>query len=164
MPLPSTMTPIATITLASSSASVTFSSIPQTYTDIVLVINGQSSNGSAGYVGTVFNGDTSALYSTNRLLADGSSVSTNRYSGQNFTLGGTMWGTIGTVIHHIQGYSNTATFKTFLTRDNNAANRIGVTVSLYRSTNAITSVLSNCPDGSGFAAGSSFTLYGIKAA
>jgi hypothetical protein len=160
MPLPSTMTPIATNTLTATASAITFSSIPQTYTDLVLVINGQSNNGSAGYIATIFNGDTTALYSTTRFLGDGS----NRYSGQNFTLGGTMWGSMGTVIHQIQNYSNTTTFKTFLTRDNNAANRVGITVSLYRSTTAITSVGLSCPDGSGFASGSTFTLYGIKAA
>ena len=157
MPLPSTMTPIATQTLTAA-ASITFSSIPQNYTDLILVINGQSANGSAAYIATTFNGDGSGLYSTTRLL------SSNRYSGQNFSLGGTMWGSQGTVTHQIQNYANTTIFKTFLTRDNNAANRVGATVSLYRSTNAITSVGLACPDGGGFASGSTFTLYGIKAA
>jgi hypothetical protein len=160
MPLPSTMTPIATTTLTTTTSTITFSSIPQTYTDLVLVINGQSGNGSAGYVATTFNGDGSAIYSTTRFLSDGS----NRYSGQNFSLGGTMFGSQGIVTHQIQNYANTTTFKTFLTRDNNAVNRAGVTVSLYRSTNAITSIGLTCPDGGGFASSSTFTLYGIKAA
>jgi hypothetical protein len=159
MPLPSTMTPIATQTLTAA-ASITFSSIPQNYTDLILVINGQSANGSAGYIATTFNGDSTALYSTTRFLSD----SVNRYSGQTFTIAGTMWGSQGIVTHQIQNYANTTTFKTFLTRDNNAANRTGATVSLYRSTNAITSVGLACTDGGGFASGSTFTLYGIKAA
>ena len=160
----STYTPIATNTLSSSASTVTFSSIAGTYTDLVLVINGQSNNGSAGYVGTRFNGDTTALYSTTRLLGEGTSASSDRYTGETLAKGGTMWGSQTTIIHQIQNYSNTTTYKTFLTRDNNAANRVGATVSLYRSTNAITSIVSSCPDGNGFASGSTFTLYGIAAA
>ena len=166
-----TYTPIATTTLGSSTASVTFGTgsplsgnIPQTYTDLILVINGKSSSGVAGYVGTQFNGDTTALYSTTRLLGDGATATSDRYLNQTIAKGGTLWSSQGTVIHQIQNYSNTTTYKTFLTRDNNAGNRVGAAVSLYRSTNAITSIVLSCPDGSGFASGSIFTLYGISAA
>ena len=162
--MPTTYEPIATTTLGSAAASVTFSSIPGTYTDLVLVIAGASSNGSAGYIGTQFNSDTSSSYSTTRLLGDGSSASSDRYSSETLCKSGTMWGSIGTNIFQVMNYSNSVTYKTMLNRDNNAGNRVGATVSLWRSVNAITSVTFTCPDGGGFASNSTFTLYGIKAA
>ena len=61
MPLPSTMTPIATNTLTAVASSVTFSSIPSTYTDLVLVLQG--SFDSADDVRFRFNGDTGSNYS-----------------------------------------------------------------------------------------------------
>jgi hypothetical protein len=156
----STYTPIATQTLSSAASAVIFSSIPQNYTDLILVITGTSNNGSAGYVGTTFNGDTTGLYSTTRLLGEGTPTS-DRYSASAFAAGGTMWGSRGTVIQHLLNYSNSTINKTFLTRDNNAGNRVGAMASLYRSTNAIRSISSTCPDGNGFASGTTFSLYGI---
>jgi len=45
----STYTPIASVTLSSAQASVTFSSIPQTYTDLVLVVNGSTATSMVKY-------------------------------------------------------------------------------------------------------------------
>jgi hypothetical protein len=39
-----TYTPIASITLGATATSVTFSSIPSTYTDLILVMNGSSTS------------------------------------------------------------------------------------------------------------------------
>ena len=43
-----TYTPIATTTLGSAASSYTFSSIPGTYTDLVLVVSGKYSTGTTG--------------------------------------------------------------------------------------------------------------------
>ena len=77
----STYSTIATTTLASAAASYTFSSIPTTYTDLILVLNGsfdtfnnvrfQVGNGSV---------DTGSNYSATRLLGDGSAASSDRIS------------------------------------------------------------------------------------
>jgi len=162
--MPGTYEKIQTNSLGSSTSSVTFTSISQSYTDLIVVINGQSSNGSAGYVGTRFNGDTTAVYSTTRLLGSGTTVDSDRSSSFIYAQGGTLWGSEGVVIFQIQNYSNNTTYKTFMTRDNNAFNRVGFTISLYRNTIPITSMDISCPDGGGFASGTTFTVYGIKAA
>jgi hypothetical protein len=53
---------IAEQTLGTAAASVTFSSIPGTYTDLVLVLSVQDASGNT--FALQFNGDTSTNYST----------------------------------------------------------------------------------------------------
>jgi hypothetical protein len=83
----STYTPIATTTLGSSTSSYTFSSIPQTYTDLVLIVSGYgaASDGNS-IVCRVGNGtvDSGTNYSTTRLSGSGSSASSGRSSGSDF--------------------------------------------------------------------------------
>jgi hypothetical protein len=71
MPTP-TYTPIATTTLGTAAASVTFSSISGSYTDLVLIIAGVQSVADVPYI--QFNSDTATNYSRTQLSGDGSSV------------------------------------------------------------------------------------------
>ena len=73
MPLPSTMTPIATNTLVSATNSITFSSIPQGYTDLILIHSNIS--GTTQQLRLTFNGDSGSNYSTTELYGTGSAVS-----------------------------------------------------------------------------------------
>ena len=169
----STYIPIATTTLGSAQASYTFSSIPTTYTDLVLIGNGYGtiSNGQAPTL--IFNSDTSALYSRTVLSGNGTAASSTRDSGGNSIIVGNAvgWETDSTkpamFIAHIMNYSNTTTFKTILARDGAANTTYPGTeanVGLYRSTNAINSIQIKAGGTANFATGSTFTLYGIKAA
>ena len=160
-----TYEPIATNTLGSAAASVTFSSISGTYTDLVVVVSG---NGAVA-TGIVMqlNGATTG-YSLTQLGGNGSAAASNRRTTQSFinlTYSG-FFTTSGQsmLIANIMNYANTTTYKTVLVRSGNAANGLDAIVGLYSSTSAVTSVtIGN--DGSGnIAAGTTFTLYGIKAA
>jgi len=161
MPLPSTMTPIATNTLVSNSANLTFSNIPQTYTDLVLVgVAKFSANPS--YSGIIFNGDSGTNYSSTFVRGNGTSAS----SGRNTTAGQISSGSYSANFiidnFNIQNYSNATTYKTVLYRtsqDNDVLARVG----LWRNTAAITSITYQIDTGN-ILAGSSFTLYGVKAA
>ncbi len=154
-----TYEPIATTTLSTSASDVTFSSIPGTYTDLVLVLNG-TSTAIAG-LGFEFNGDTGNNYSATLLYGTGSAAissnNTNTYPGYS--------GRINTnqsvSISHIMNYSNTTTYKTAITRANSNGDIIMANVCLWRNTSAITSIKYI---GATFNAGCVFTLYGIKAA
>jgi hypothetical protein len=166
----STYEPIATQTLGSAAASVTFSSIPSTYTDIVLVCNGLIvTNGETPAI--QFNTDTGSNYSWTQLLGNGTAASSSRSgTGSSLTLIPSSW-TAGwsstnnnTSIFNIQNYSNTTTYKTVLAKNANATSGIAATVGLWRSTAAIATITVLGTSSSNLASGASFTLYGIKAA
>jgi hypothetical protein len=61
-------------------------------------------------------------------------------------------------------YSNTTTYKTVLLRSNNASAITVATVGLWRSTSAINTIKIYADGAAVFSVGSTFTLYGIKAA
>jgi len=153
---------IATTTLTSDTGTITFSSIPQTYTDLVVVMAGTwTGSGVAGVrIGSI-NGDTGANYSNTLLQGNGSTVIPARDTSDT-----TMnLGLIGSVqtnsIFHFMNYSNTTTYKTVLSRGNDASAFIRAGVGLWRNTAAITSfTISNVT----FSTGTSVSIYGIKAA
>jgi hypothetical protein len=158
---------IATNTLGSAAASVTFSSIPGTYTDLVLVCN-TGVTAAGGY--TLYmrlNGDTTTLYSGTRLSGNGSAAASYRASSLSFIFAGlNLPNTLtNNVIFNLMNYSNTTTNKTVLYRMNDASGGVATGVGLYRSTSAITSIeLSAEAGATTLLAGSTFTLYGILAA
>lgn len=166
MPAGSTYEPIATTTLGSAAASVTFSSISGSYTDLVLVINMKGST--ANYPALRFNGDSGSNYSRTILSGNGSTAVSAR--GTSETAANINYNSISSSsdfnynsITHIQNYSNSTTFKTQLTRANQAASGTDAIVTLWRNTNAITQIV--CITNTGdYASGSTFTLYGITAA
>lgn len=166
MPLPSTMTPIATQTLTSAAGTVTFSSISGAYRDLVLVIDGSLST-SDWTLGLQCNSDTSALYSATYITGNGTAASSGRASAETMALVGSMTNSQSNSIIQIQNYSNTTTFKTFLGRGNATANRVRAYVGLYRSTSAITALTLKLYGGGGgdtFSTGTVMSLYGIAAA
>jgi len=156
----STYEPIATNKLTSTATSVTFSSIPATYTDLVLVSNAKGTQNTAMLF--QFNNDTTSNYSQTRMYGDGSGAYSDRQSNTTAADAGdinTQW---GTYIGHIQNYANTTTFKTLLNRCS-ISTYVFASVSLWRKTpEAINSVKVICRDGN-FVVDSQFTLYGIKA-
>lgn len=163
--MPSTYTPIATQTLGSSTASVTFNSIPGTYTDLIIVINGAANATANGEI--QFNGDTGNNYSFTWLSGDGSSAQSGRSTSTSRILlnyyGYFDTGYSTNMIAQVQNYSNTITNKTVLVRGNNASNGTAAVVGLWANTNAVTSVTIKTGS-STFTAGNTFTIYGIKAA
>jgi hypothetical protein len=154
----STYEPIATQTLGSAAASVTFSSIPQGYTDLVYVNN--AIGATDGDVYGQLNGDTGSNYSYTTLYGYGSGLASGRASNTNQLGGVGRIATGGSVsILNFQNYSNSTTYKSVLTRVNNSGFTMAW-VNLWRSTAAITSI-TIYPYSGTFSSGSTFTLYGI---
>lgn len=158
------------VTVGTATATVQFTSIPQGYTDLILVNNSKASTtGTGAAISIQCNSDTGSNYSQTSVQGDGTSAISERYSNTNALDGGrittsnasnTNWG-MG--ITHFQNYSNTTTNKTILTRSSvsNEAWPVYAAVSMWRNTAAITSLTITC--GSNFVSGSTFSLYGIKA-
>ena len=158
-----TYEPIATTTLGSAAASVTFSSISGSYTDLVIIVNATGS-GAALNPQIQFNGDTASNYSLTWLYGNGSTAVSGRYSNQTSAFFGYMTTTEpATYILQVQNYSNTTTNKSTLFRWNATNTELGAGVALYRSTAAITSITLKT-SANNFASGSTFTLYGIASA
>jgi len=161
-----TYEPIATTTL-STNTTVTFSSIPQTYTDLLLVINGASAV-DQGVEYQVGNGsvDTGSNYSRTRIMGDGTSPSSFRASNQSLIICdgfATDANESSMQIVHFMNYSNTSTYKTMLFRSGTTQSYISEQVALWRSTSAINTIKVAGYSGN-LLSGTSVTIYGIKAA
>jgi hypothetical protein len=160
-----TYTSLATQTLSSNTATITFSSISQSYTDLVIVVNGGQSVATANAY-FQFNNDTTALYSNVYMSGNGTTAVTARVADQNFIrMDYYGWETSlnGNAIINIQNYSNTTTYKTALIRYNTAGYGTSAIVGTWRSTSAINRVDIKS-EAYAWLSGSTFTLYGIAAA
>lgn len=156
---------IATTTLGSAQSSVTFSSISGSFTDLVLVVVSKwTGSGNSSY-GMRFNSDSGSNYSRTYLLGNGSSASSARLTNETYTYNGQVNATEWSPnIFHIMNYSNSTTNKTVLSRTDQTGSYVTAMVALWRSTSAITRIDLGYFDAAGnWAAGSTFTLYGIKA-
>lgn len=156
-----TYQPIASVTLNSSST-ISFTSIPQTYTDLVLVTSLKIVGGSD--LDVMLNNDSGANYAFTSLYGTGGGEGGTR-SGNLTYMRLDYYGYVEDDFNHVnianfQNYSNTTTFKTVLARASHADNGIAANACLWRSTAAITSIniLATCQ------AGSTATLYGIAKA
>lgn len=170
-----TYTLISSNVLSSSAASVTFSSIPATYTDLVLRVSARENAGGQypNAINLTFNGSSASNYSITHAYADTTSASSNRYSNQPAAyINGAVNGststsnTFSSVEIYIPSYNATQN-KPFATSyvvetalSSNLVWTVGTAAGLRSVTAAITSITLDC--GASFGIGSSFYLYGIK--
>jgi hypothetical protein len=158
--MPTTYEPIATQTLGSSAASITFSSIAASWTDLRIVLVSARDSGSA--INYRFNSDSGTNYSKTRIYGFGASV------GSDSDVSDTKIGTnnYGTYLHlhtlDVFSYAG-STYKTCLYEvngDNNGSGTVSRGVGLWRNTAAITSLTILLTSGT-LAIGTTATLYGI---
>jgi hypothetical protein len=160
---------IAKNVLGSTTASVTFSSIPGTYTDLLLVWSGASNRSGLTYtdVRGRFNGATSDTNHTGRwLYGNGASTAsgTDTYCRFGYATGATAtantFGSNEIYIPNYAGSTNKSYSGTFVHETNATTAYMIAHAGLWSSTSAITSV-EIIPDSASFTSGSSFFLYGI---
>jgi hypothetical protein len=159
--MPATYEPIATTTLGSAAASISLSSIPSTYTDLVIVFSG--TQGALDNTGLRFNGDTGTNYSKTLIYGTGLTAASARdtnSSSMRIMIAGT---TINSTVWHIFNYANTTTYKTALCRTDIGSDQTRAGVGLWRSTSAINQVTFLAESGN-FGTGTIVSIYGIKAA
>lgn len=158
---------IATTTLGSAASSITFSSIPNTYTDLRLVLVGR--NDSNGNIFTRLNSDSNSNYSQTNLIGNGSAASSTNQTSQSIwylTLGQTTSTTIPFMYTlDIFNYAGSTNKTALITQsaDQNGSGAVMRSVALYRSTSAISTILFYV-NAMNFTSGFTATLYGIKAA
>jgi hypothetical protein len=158
-----TYTPLATITLTSSDSDVTFSSIPGTYRDLVLVTNGTSASG-ADALRFRFNGDTGNNYSFVRMWGENSSAFSSSAT-TNFAYAGDLPGSNLAFFSRLQIMDYSASNKHKGTLASQAYNPAAAnynaftTANRWSNNNAITSISVFCV--TTFNIGTTFSLYGI---
>jgi hypothetical protein len=161
-----TYDPIATTTLGSATSTITFSSIPATYTDLRLVFTCTTASGVVVFIR--FNGDTASNYS--RVFMDGEGTAANSASTTGSTTlrpmgNGSTSATVPTLITVDTMSYTGSTFKTSLctfSGDKNGSGSVSSAVAMWRSTAAINSVLIFNSGAVNFSIGTTATLYGIK--
>lgn len=168
--MPATYEPIATTTLGSAAADITFSSIPNTYTDLRLVLVCTTSTSRILWMR--LNGDTGTDYSTTSLLGDGFSAASYRTTNKT-AIEVAESNTIGTSttipeMWTIDIFSYTgSTNKTCLItaqQDANGSGQVMRKVGLWRDTSVINEVKLMLNSTGNFNSGTTATLFGIKAA
>ncbi len=160
-----------------SSATITFSNIPQTYQHLQIRTLAQSTSTSATSFVRLqiqFNSDTGANYVTHYLQGTGGAVSAASItSGTNIEVSGaayrntTATDIYGTSIIDLHDYASTTKNKTLRSLsggDNNSTNGlIFLSSGLWLNTNAISSITITAGAGN-FTTASTFALYGFKGA
>lgn len=164
---------ISTITLGSAAATVTFTSIPNTYTHLQIREIGKDNRSGAGasVLYMQCNSDTASNYSQHYLSGDGSNVYAGGGSFTQIQLGDMLSGatsnanTFGAGVIDILDYANTNKYKTVRAIggvDNNGSGAVGIYSGSWRNTAAISSITLFGFGGASLQAKSSFALYGIK--
>ena len=153
-------------TLTTTTASITFSSIPQTYTDLLVLVSARGDAGGQRDCYISFNGSTSNFSNrfiemSNNIISSGT---TARYIGP--VSGTTTTANVfSNAAIYIPNYTG-STYKSFsgdFVAENNAqgTNAIDLSAQLWSDTAAITSV-GFAPSSGSFIQYSTFYLYGIK--
>jgi hypothetical protein len=154
MPTP-THTPLATVTISGSVNSITFSSIPATYRDLVILFGGAAA--SATQLSIEFNGDTGSNYSRQYLEFRGSAGAGESTDKRWIADVGSAQSNF---IFQVMDYSATDKQKTALVRANDPSAIVWAAAGRWANTAAITSI-KLFSGGPNFVAGSSFSIYGI---
>lgn len=163
--IPPSFDSIATATGTGSSGTITFSSIPQTYTHLQ-IRSVATSTGSYGVIR--FNSDSGSNYTSHFLYSNTSSVISSGLTSLTSLYGpradNSTYPSVGIV--DILDYTSSAknkTIKVFTGQDANGSGLIMVNSGLWLSTSAITSITINTQSGN-WATTAQFALYGIKGA
>jgi len=165
-----TYTLIASNVLSTTAASVTFSSIPATYTDLVLRFSSRSDGASQTYSLLITLNALSSGYSETRLIGDGAAASSAASTGlaNNLSIStgaGATSNTFSSNEIYLPSYTasqNKAYSIQGVTENNATTAFIRATAALLSNTAAINQITITMGSSTNFVSGSSFYLYGIK--
>jgi len=159
MPTP-TYTPLATVTLGTAASSVTFSSIPATYRDLILVFVGVFSTAQNPTVR--FNGDTTTSYSLVRMLNDGNTPISSANTENSLYVGNALTTTPAQIQVQLMDYSTTDKHKTALVNHSIGGTTTMRIADRWANTAAVTTISWSVATGT-MNAGTTLNLYGVIA-
>jgi hypothetical protein len=161
---------IAKNVLGADTATVTFSSIPATYTDLLLVFSVRTANAQVTDTMTLKFNSSASNYSFRQLSGSGSAAASNSASNTNVAPvngGNATASTFGNgevYIPNYAGSTNKSYSVTAVCETNATATDIGVRAHLWSDSSAITQIDLAASSASDLKSGSSFFLYGITKA
>ena len=155
----STYTPLATITLSSTDSEIVFASIPNSYRDLIVVLDGKATGN--GVLRYRYNSDAGSNYSYVGMGGDGASpfptsATTTSIRVLSFRTDAS------NAIHQVLDYADTNKQKTSLTRGNSPSSELLAVAGRWASTSPITSI-SLALESNSFAIGTTASLYGVIA-
>lgn len=166
----SAWTPLANITLGSALTSVTFSSISQSYTDLVLVVSNIRSSTNTNNILIRMNTDSLNNYSYVSMRGNGSTASPDLQTSQSSlrAVDNLVPDTTnpGMIVAHFFDYATTNKNKTILFRTDFPSTTFagtGLAAGVWNSTSAINSFVFFQQNAATFSAGTNFALYGVTA-
>jgi hypothetical protein len=163
--MPATYTPISSFAVTSAGPTITVSSIPQTFTDLIVVCVGTTTSG--GSIRVRFNNDSSNIYNTTYLYSDGSALT----AGSTGTLTSGVYmgriassGTFGGAIFSVMNYTNTSNNKTAIGQNFGSEPLVWLSSGTWNSTAAINRLDFTDESSGNFNIGFTVNLYGVLAA
>ena len=146
-------TALATVTLQQPASTVTFSGIPATYRDLIVVISGKLT--SDAFWGLRFNNDSTSSYSFVRMYGTGTTTVSDNNTQTEVIVESGLSSDQSHWITQIMDYSATDKHKTVLVR--NSQNLVHAVANRWAKTEAINEIRTA---GGTWAIGSTFSLYG----
>ena len=166
-----TFVKIASTTVGSGgAATIDFTSIPSTYTDLIVKLSSRSTTGTTA-VGATLNSDTGSNYTERQLEGSGTGVSSTSGTFSLMRIGSSNGGTDTTsntfasselYIPNYAGSNNKSASTDAVTEDNSSVAYATLRALLWNNTSAITSISLKNTNNNNFVQYSTATLYGIK--
>ena len=167
-----TYTLISSNVLSSTAASVTFSSIPATYTDLVVRVSARGTEAATFGISYITLNGLSAGFSLTEIQGNGATAnssnnaSTTKWANTYIPDANATTNTFGSFELYFPNYANTSLYKpasNFYASETNATTAyMGASAYLFNNTAAITSITFAIYTATSYATGSSFYLYGIS--
>jgi len=165
--------PLQTVTLSSSTNSINFTNIPQTFTDLKIEISARSDRAiNSPSLGIKFNNDSASNYSKTVIYGNGgagsyNSSNNNEFDGPSITGSSDTANTFSNSVVYIANYAN-SNYKSIITDsviENNSSTSgtylLEMMAGLWRNTAAISSINIFENNGNNLISGTKFSLYGV---
>jgi hypothetical protein len=153
---------LGNLTLASATSTMSFSNIPATYRDLILVTNVTHSATNEIELAIRFNSDSGNNYNRISMTGNASTAVSFAEFNQNYLYVLAASTTVSVGLIEIMDYSVTNKHKSVLSRGNLSSGRVSATHNRWASTAALNQISVSCLSGN-FNSGSTFSLYGVSA-